>query len=57
MSDRIKEKCVRNRRTPVGGWRAKFGHDAVAVSDQHGLAAGRQADIFAKPVLEEFDAD
>jgi hypothetical protein len=38
-------------------WWYNFRHDVITIRDQYGFAAGSEADIFAKLVLEDFETD
>lgn len=57
VPDRIEQKRIRKLGASTRPGRTKLGHDAIAVRDQNGFASGRQPDIFAELVFEQFDAD
>ena len=57
MPNGIEEERVRNQRAPAERGRTELGHDAIAVRDQDGFASGREPDVLAELVFEQFDAN
>jgi hypothetical protein len=57
LSNGREKKRIRNQRAAIrSGW-TKLGHDTIAVRDQHRFAPGRQPDVFAQLVFEQFYTD
>jgi hypothetical protein len=57
LADGVEQKRIRNQWAPARRGRTEFGDDAIAIRDQHGFTAGRQADVFAELILKQFDPD